>query len=52
VRALYSDPEFAPYLAFTPERQYADEEKLKRVYNEMHTGDWWWDTQVMHTYFS
>lgn len=46
IRALYGDPEFAPYLKFVPERHYTDENRTVRLYHDMHTGKWWWDTQV------
>jgi hypothetical protein len=46
VRALYGDPEFAPYLVFAPERHYADEDTTIRMFSDMHTGRWWWETQV------
>ncbi len=46
IRALFSDPEFAPYLVFAPERHYADENKTERLYHDMNTGKWWWSTQV------
>ncbi|KAH7905921.1 hypothetical protein BJ138DRAFT_1017013, partial [Hygrophoropsis aurantiaca] len=45
VKALFSDPELARYLVFTPERQYEDPDKTKRMYHDMHTGKWWWNTQ-------
>jgi hypothetical protein len=31
---------------FAPERHYTNEERTCRIYNEMHTGDWWWTVQV------
>ncbi|MCJ1470390.1 hypothetical protein MMC07_009035 [Pseudocyphellaria aurata] len=34
---------FALDLVYSPIRQYNDDNK--RVYTEMHTGDWWWNTQ-------
>ncbi|KAI0083523.1 hypothetical protein BDY19DRAFT_900159 [Irpex rosettiformis] len=46
IKALYGDPEFAPHLVFVPERHYADEEHKQRLYHDMHTGDWWWSTQI------
>jgi Plavaka transposase len=46
IKALYGDPEFAPHLIFKPERQYVDDEREVRMYGDMHTGDWWWHTQV------
>jgi len=39
-------PTFAPYLIRAPEKHYADEECKMRLYHDMHTGDWWWSTQV------
>ncbi|KAG2124126.1 hypothetical protein BD769DRAFT_1628808 [Suillus cothurnatus] len=45
VKALYEDPEFAPYLVFIPERHYADKDKTMWLYHDMHTGKWWWCTQ-------
>jgi hypothetical protein len=46
IKALFGDPEFAQHLIFAPERHYTDRSKTVRVYHEMHTGDWWWKTQV------
>ena len=33
-------------LQYAPERAYTDREGTNRVYDEMWTADWWWDTQV------
>ena len=49
IRSLYGDPEFAQDLVIAPERHYVDRERKRRVYSEMHTGDWWWAVQV-HKY--
>ena len=49
IRALYSDPELLPYLVFLPEKHYVDKEKHIRLYHDMHTGKWWWSTQVSPT---
>ncbi|KAH7903989.1 hypothetical protein BJ138DRAFT_1107200 [Hygrophoropsis aurantiaca] len=46
VKALYGDPEFARYLVFTPERHYSDANRTMRMYHDLHTGKWWWDTQT------
>ena len=46
VRALISDIDLCPLLMFIPERHYADETCNVRVYFDMHTGKWWWATQV------
>ncbi|KAJ8481391.1 hypothetical protein ONZ51_g6034 [Trametes cubensis] len=45
IRALYGDPEFADILVFSSEKHYADEEHKIRVYFDLHTGKWWWETQ-------
>jgi hypothetical protein len=46
IRAVYGDPEFAQELVFAPEKHYTDQDRECRIYNEMHTGDWWWKVQV------
>ena len=48
LRALYGDPEFRHDLIFSPERHFTNEERTHRIYNEMHTGDWWWSVQVRY----
>lgn len=52
IRALYSDPEFAKYMVFAPEKHFTDEEKETRMYHDMHTGRWWWGTQASLTHHS
>lgn len=47
IRSLWRDPDFVDDLILEPERQYADEERKNRMYHDMHTGDWWWETQVI-----
>jgi Plavaka transposase len=49
IRAIYGDPQFAQDLVFAPERHYTNQERTCRVYNEIHTGDWWWKVQVSNT---
>ena len=51
IRALYSDPEFSGILAFAPEHHYADPDHTTRAYFDMHTGQWWWSTQVRFPVF-
>jgi hypothetical protein len=46
IRAIYGDPQLSQDLVFAPERHFTSEERTCRVYNEMHTGDWWWKVQV------
>lgn len=50
IKALWQDPEFLPYLVFEPERHYADDKHDIRMFHDMHTGNWWWSTQV-HNHF-
>ena len=49
IKALYGDPEFAPFLLLAPEEHYTDASQSVRVYFEMNTGRWWWITQVRCT---
>lgn len=46
IRSLFGNPDFANDLIYAPERHYTDAERTCRVYNEMHTGNWWWSVQV------
>ncbi|KAH7872867.1 uncharacterized protein C8R40DRAFT_1150820 [Lentinula edodes] len=46
IRALYGSPDHARYLCVSPERHYSDANKTQRLYHDMHTGKWWWNTQV------
>ena len=46
IRSLYGDPRLVHDLVFAPERHYTDETRTCRVFNEMHTGNWWWSVQV------
>jgi hypothetical protein len=46
IKSLYGDPDFARYLTFVPERHYTDEDQTVRLFHDMHTGKWWWNTQV------
>ncbi|KAF8999529.1 hypothetical protein BDQ17DRAFT_1391519 [Cyathus striatus] len=46
VKALFRNPEFAPYLVFAPEKHYTDETKTVQSYHDMHTGKWWWALQT------
>jgi Plavaka transposase len=46
IRTLYRDPEFCTQLVFKPEQHYTDQNMTEHIYNDMHTGEWWWSTQV------
>ena len=37
---------FKDYISYVPERVYMDKEGKVRVFDEMWTGDWWWEIQV------
>lgn len=48
VRELLGNPAFKDDLKYVPEKLFgssAGEENV-RVFDEMWTGDWWWDLQV------
>ncbi|KAI9840208.1 MAG: hypothetical protein M1837_001836 [Sclerophora amabilis] len=40
---LIGHPPFKEHLTYVPSRHYNLDDQ--RIYNEMHTGDWWWRTQ-------
>ncbi|KAF8262583.1 hypothetical protein EI94DRAFT_1773159 [Lactarius quietus] len=46
IHALFADPELSPHLIFAPEWHYVDEDRGEQIYHDMHTGSWWWSTQV------
>ena len=46
LRTLWGDPDFDGNLIVEPERLYADEDTRVRIYHDMNTGKWWWDSQV------
>ena len=46
VRELLSNPAFIDYISFTPEHVYSNSEGKERIFDEMWTADWWWETQV------
>lgn len=46
IKILISNPLFKNEIAYQPEKVYRDKKAKIRVYDEMWTGDWWWETQV------
>ncbi|KIK13982.1 hypothetical protein PISMIDRAFT_60662, partial [Pisolithus microcarpus 441] len=46
IRELIGNPAFHGDIAYTPEKVYTDCQGCTRQYDEMWTGDWWWETQV------
>jgi hypothetical protein len=51
LRALWGDPDFNNDLILEPERLYADQDMTIRIYHDMNSGKWWWDTQVERSFF-
>ena len=43
---LLANPLLVDYMDFSPRREFTDEEKSERLYNEMMTGDLAWALQV------
>ena len=39
-------PTYAEDLIYAHQRCFASDTPPKRLYTEMHTADWWWETQV------
>jgi Plavaka transposase len=46
LEALWGNPDFVDDLITEPEHHYADEDMTVQMYHDMHTGKWWWRTQV------
>jgi len=39
-------PAYTEHLIFAPQRSFNSDTPPKRLYTELHTVDWWWETQV------
>jgi hypothetical protein len=46
MKELMGNPAFKESLEYAPQKHYMDKEGKTHVFDEMWTGDWWWDTQV------
>ena len=46
MKELMGNPIFKDSLEYVPQKHFLDEEGNNRVFDEMWTGDWWWNTQV------
>ena len=46
IKELMGNPAFKNSLEYAPQRHFMDKEGRNRVFDEMWTGDWWWNTQV------
>ncbi|KII83546.1 hypothetical protein PLICRDRAFT_58393 [Plicaturopsis crispa FD-325 SS-3] len=45
IRDLMGNPAFRDHMAYAPERVFTDAEGNMRAYDEMWTGDYWWEMQ-------
>ncbi|KIJ12243.1 hypothetical protein PAXINDRAFT_14867 [Paxillus involutus ATCC 200175] len=45
IQELMANPTFADSVSFEPQRVFDDDEGRLRQYDEMWTGDWWWEMQ-------
>jgi hypothetical protein len=46
VKELMGNPLFKDCMSYLPEHVYKDDGGKVRIYDEMWTADWWWNTQV------
>lgn len=46
VEELLSHSAFKEHAVYAPRRVYTCSDRINRVYDEMWTGDWWWEMQV------
>jgi Plavaka transposase len=46
LKELMGNPIFKDSMEYAPQKHFMDEEGNNRVFDEMWTGDWWWNTQV------
>ncbi|KAG1721587.1 uncharacterized protein EDB91DRAFT_1240293 [Suillus paluster] len=46
IRELMGNPEFDHMVSYAPERVFSDAEGKTRWFDEMWTGDWWWEMQL------
>ncbi|KAI0738856.1 hypothetical protein C8Q80DRAFT_1222176 [Daedaleopsis nitida] len=45
LRRVAGNPAFAEHLRYEPQKLFVDGQGQERLYDEMWTGDWWWDLQ-------
>jgi len=46
MRGLMRQRAYAEHFVYAPQRCFNSDTPPKRLYTEMHTADWWWETQV------
>ena len=49
IKELIGNLAFQNLVSYVPQQAYADKAGLNRIFNEMWTADWCWDTQVRST---
>ena len=52
VQELIGNPDFKQYMKYTPYRLYMSDDGMDQCWEEMATGSWWWDVQVISNIFS
>ena len=48
VQYLLSNSALQEGMQWSPRKVFEDEGKTQRLFSDISTGDWWWDTQVCH----
>jgi hypothetical protein len=46
VKEIMGNPAFKNYMSYIAEHAYLDDGGNVRIFDEMWTADWWWNTQV------
>ncbi len=46
IKELIGNPLFSDCIRYAPERHYLDAAGTDPIWDEMWTGEWWWDLQV------
>lgn len=46
IRKLISNPAFCEKMKYVPEKVYKDKDGKVCIFDEMWTGEWWWELQV------
>jgi hypothetical protein len=46
IHELIGNPAFRDKMQYVPEKVYEDRDAKVRIFDEMWTGDWWWNLQV------
>jgi hypothetical protein len=46
VKEILGNPALRPHIKYAPEKMHQDLNRTVRVYEGIHTADWWWELQV------